>query len=747
MLLPFAAVLAMQIKPPMEPDPSVLEEMAVTQNFTLGRPFHFRLVPDGSAVLFLRSGAKDPNADLYEYEVSSGEERLLLSTEILLGGKREELSAAEKAERERQRIKTGGFTAFTLTPDGQRIVVKLSGRVYVYDRASRKSFEVAIPEGDILDPRLSPRGDRIAFVRNSNLYVMALEKHTKAGRLKGEITAITENGTPMAPHGVAEFVAQEEMSRYQGYWWSPEGDALLYQSNDYSGLDRFTIADAARPEQPPLTFPYPRAGRGNATVRLTLVRADGKQAVQVKWDRKEYPYLARAVWPKTNGPTILVQSRDQRSQLYLRIDPKTGKTSTLVAERDPAWLNLSDSTPRWLPDGKSYLWASEEGGDKRLELHTVGKKTVDKKVVVPPEAGFSSLVYVDTKRELIWFLGGLDPRQVHLYRTSLQGGTPERISPEGGEHQAVFSSDGSTFALTRATLGELPRTTVHRVDELDGPVAKVESDHKKQKNEIGARAKEPETQLNVELVASERAGGFYAAIVRPHRFEPKKKYPVVVYVYGGPGHQVVKDTLAAYLMHQWIADHGFVVVSIDGRGTPRRGRAFERALKERFGDLPLEDQVTGLRALAESYPELDLARVGVYGWSFGGYLAALSVLKRPDVFKVAVAGAPVADWTYYDTHYTERYLGTPEHNRSAYDQANLMTYAKGLDRPLMLIHGIADDNVYFAHTLQLADALFRANRPFELLPLVGLTHQVADPRMREALYKRIVYFLGRILWS
>ena len=209
---------------------------------------------------------------------------------------------------------------------------------------------------------------------------------------------------------------------------------------------------------------------------------------------------------------------------------------------------------------------------------------------------------------------------------------------------------------------------------------------------------------------------------------------------------MVAADASRYYLQQWMADHGFVVAMVDGRGTQWRGRDHERAILERFGDVPLEDQVKGLQALGASYPELDLTRVGVYGWSFGGYLAALAVLRRPDVFKVGVAGAPVVDWRYYDTHYTERYLGLLGAPAPAYDAASLLTYAPKLARPLLLVHGVADDNVYFAHTLQLADALFRAGRAFELLPLVGLTHQVADPKVRGALYGRMVGFLGDALW-
>jgi dipeptidyl-peptidase 4 len=299
----------------------------------------------------------------------------------------------------------------------------------------------------------------------------------------------------------------------------------------------------------------------------------------------------------------------------------------------------------------------------------------------------------------------------------------------------VFSKDGSHYVLTRSTLGQMPRSSVYSVDSTQAIA------------ELGITAIEPRQAPAIELVAPEQAGGFNAAIVRPRLFDPKKKYPVLVYVYGGPGFSLVKSTMASYFTHQYFADHGFVVVSLDGRGTPRRGRAFERALKGAFGSVPLDDQVAGLEALGKKYPELDLSRVGIYGWSFGGYMAALAVLKRPDIFKVGVAGAPVADWLYYDTHYTERYLGVPESSEDAiYRGSSLIPLAKGLDRPLLLVHGIADDNVYFAHTLQLSDALFRAGKRPELLPLVRLTHQVADPAVRETLYQRMVKFLGATLW-
>ncbi len=733
----------------------------MTHNYTLGRPFHVRLTPDGSTVLFLRSGPSDSTASLYAYDVATKATSLLLSAEQLLGGGEEELSVAEKAMRERKRIKTSGFTAFRLSHDGKKIVVKLSGKVWIHDRSTGHSARVDTPDGVVIDARLSPDAKRLAFVRDHDLYVMKLdaipEKAPKSGPriVGGKITALTTGGTAEKSYGTAEFVAQEEMSRYVGYWWAPDSKAIVYQSTDVSKLEQFTIADAARPEVAANVFPYPRPGRRNATVRLFQVGVDGRGRTELEWDREKFPYVTRVNWSKNAPLSFIVQARDQRSQVYLRVT-KNGRTAPMFEEKDDAWLNITNSVPRWLPDGKSYLWATEESGHWQLERHwpkfNKKKGGLEKReVVLEGDAHFFSLAHVDAKRGVVWFLAS--PRAVDtvLYRAPLEKkAKPVRVSPSSGEFGATFSSDGSRFVLARASMEDLLRSTVHGVDALEGPLAPLpvyDEGAKLADGELPFDAKHPKRLPRTEIVEPSDAGGFWGAITRPQDFDEKKKYPVVVYVYGGPGFTVVKSNAVAYLVQQWMADHGFVVVSVDGRGTPRRGREHERALREKFGDVPLEDQVKGLQALAKRYKELDLDRVGIYGWSFGGYMSALAVMRRPDVFKVGVAGAPVVDWLYYDTHYTERYLGLPDDAKEAYASSSLLTYAKDLKVPLLLVHGIADDNVYFAHTLQLADHLFRARKHYELLPLVGLTHQIADPTIRETLYGRMTNFLGQVLWK
>ncbi|MEL7371269.1 MAG: DPP IV N-terminal domain-containing protein [Myxococcota bacterium] len=724
---------------PQKPPPQTLKELSVTLNHTLGRPFSFQFTPDGQTLLYLRSGARDRDSKLYAFDVASKQERLVASAEALLGGTTKE-TAAERAARERKRIKLSGLSSYTLSSDGSKILISNSGQVFLHDLKKDRTDRIQLPEGELANPKLSPDGSKLAFVLDYNLHVARLGTPTKKG-IKTRITRLTRGGTATKPFGLAEFVAQEEMSRHEGFWWSPDSKRILYQATDQSELDRFTIADAAAPEKSAEVFPYPRAGHNNADVRLFLVNTSGRRRTEVRWNRSTWTYVAKVAWPDGGDPTVLLQARDQRAQIYVRIDAKSGSTTKLHDEEDAAWLNIHDSTPWWLEDG-SYLWASETDGAWALYRYTPREKRAgikQKRVVVGPDVGFNTLLHVDEAGGWVWFSGGLDPTQNHIFRAPLDGGYARQMTDEDGYSDATVSPDGARLVITHASLAKLPQSHLYTTPkEVTG---KLES-----KIKIPQTSSSPKRLPSVERVAPEKAGGFHAAIIRPRNFDPTQKYPVILYVYGGPGAQVVRSIAHGYMVQQWMADHGFLVVSIDGRGTPRRGREYERAIRLRFGDVPLEDQVKGLTALGKNYPQLDLDRVGIYGWSFGGYMAALGALRRPDIFKVAVAGAPVVDWTYYDTHYTERYLGLPQQEAEAYRQSNLLTYAKHLKVPLMLVHGIADDNVYFAHSLLLADALFKAGRRFELVPLVGLTHQVSDPKVREVLYDRIVQFMGAVLW-
>jgi dipeptidyl-peptidase-4 len=702
-------------------DADFLRQYAVTRGFMLGRPVEPRPTPDGTAVLFLRSEARSPSQSLYEFNVATRQTRELLSPSKLLGGADENLSPEEKARRERQRVTAGGFTDYQLSDDGRRVLVSLSGRLFVLERASGKVEELQTGPGPLIDPQFSPDGGRVAYVRDYDVYVYDLATKRE--------TRVTTGGTREKTHGLAEFVAQEEMNRHSGCWWSPDGQHIAYSEADAAGVEVWYVADPMKPDEPPQPQFYPRPGKKNVAVRLGVIPAAGGGTVWIEWDRAKYEYLAAVRWDKDGPLVIQVQDRKQQSLNLLKVDPASGRTSALLTENDPAFLNLDQDVPRFQADG-SFLWIHQTPRGPQLEW----RNTPTEREPIPlarPADGFFDVAAVDLPQFVCYRASGI-PTGHHLDALIWRdfGSThPFRLTEEIGQHAVAANRGGKVLAIASTTLKAMPRT-------------RVMTETKQHIADLSAVAEEPPFKPNVIV---EKVGDYWAAVVRPSDFDPAKKYPVIVDVYGGPKHQHVLAAMRPFLLRQWLADQGFVVVAIDGRGTPNRGRDWERAIYRKFGSIPLDDQVAGLQALGKKFPELDLTRVGIVGWSFGGYLSALAVLKRPDVFHAAVAGAPVCDWLDYDTHYTERYLGLPQENPEAYRDASLLTYADRLSRPLLIVHGTADDNVFFRHSLKLTDALFRAGKEFEMLPLPGLTHMVPDPVVTERLWTRVARHFQRHL--
>ncbi|RKH60425.1 S9 family peptidase [Corallococcus interemptor] len=696
---------------------SFLRQYAETGRFMNGRPVSARITPDEKSVLFLRTSPTSNVRMLYAFDVASGQPRELLTPEALLKGAEETLSAEEKARRERMRVSARGFTSYSLSEDGTQLLVPLSGRLYVVDPATGKSTELKTGPG-VIDPRLSPDGKQVAYVRDNDVYRVDL----KANQEK----RVTQGGTADKTHGLAEFVAQEEMNRFSGYWWSPDSKSIAYTESDTSGVEKLTVVDVMHPEQPGATFPYPRAGRANAKVRLGITPVTGGKTVWAQWDARKYPYLATVKWDKGGPLTLLVQNRLQTEEQLLAVDPATGRTRVLLTEKDAAWINLHQEFPLWLEDGSGFLWYTERNGASEVELRKANGE-LDRSVV-KPGAGFRSLTqYVHADRTL-YFNGDPNPTESHLWRVKV-GGQPERVATGTrgpAEEHGFVSKNGGLVVLIRQSPRTLPRTLVLKGDGM-------------LVGELPSIAQEPPftPDFEVRQVGPKK---FWTSLVKPRDFKPGQKLPVIVDIYGGPIVTVVHQSMAAHLLDQWMADQGFLVVRVDGRGTPLRTAEWNRAVKGDFATITLDDQIEAVQALAKQVPEMDLSRVGIFGWSFGGYMSALAVMKRPDFFKAGVAGAPVTDWRDYDTHATERYLGLPEDSPQAYDVSSLLTYAKkeGPIGALLVIHGTADDNVYFFHALKLSDALFRAGKPHQLLPLSGLTHMVADPLVTERQYERVI---------
>jgi dipeptidyl-peptidase-4 len=388
--------------------------------------------------------------------------------------------------------------------------------------------------------------------------------------------------------------------------------------------------------------------------------------------------------------------------------------------------------PHWLADGSGFLWTTERRGGWQLELR--GADGSLQETLTDPRFEYRGFEALDESTGSVYVTAGKDAVTNHLYRVPLnpRDGEPERLTVGAGTHGATFGKGASVYVHTQTTLTD---DTAYRVRRIDGTVI----------GEIKSNAEQPPFEVNVELTEVGASPRMAAAIVRPRNFARGRKYPVIVHVYGGPHSQMVGVARNRYLLDQWMADHGFIVVMLDGRGTPNKGRRWERVIKGDLSKIPLEDQVSGLQMLGAKYGELDLNRVGIFGWSFGGYFSAMGVMRRPDVYHVGVAGAPVADWADYDTHYTERYMGLPQENPEGYEAANVLTYAKDLTVPLMIIHGTADDNVYLVHSLKMADALLRAGREFTFLPLAGFTHSPREPEVVDRMYGSIMNYFGRHL--
>ncbi len=698
----------------LERDPALDAEVA-TRRYRLGQPASPRVTPDGRTVVFLQSGPRSDARSLWAFDVASGKARQLATAESLSGGGDRPPTAREAAERERMRLSARGIGTFVLSPDGRTAAVPLGGRLYLVDVASGHASALPAGSGPDADPQFSPDGRMVASIENDEIWV-----HEAGDRAVRRVTRGAGHGVT---HGEAEFVAEEEMDRFRGFWWSPDGRQIAYEEADASHVENFFLSDIAHGEQAPAQSPYPRPGKANVAVRLGVVSRFGGRTRWIDWDHARYPYLARVAWPKGGPLLIEVETRDQKTVVLLAADGANGRTRTLVTEEDPAWVDLNDDL-RPLASGQ-FLWSSEKSGQAELELRAADGSLV--RTLTTPAIGFRRLVTLDGDTAVVE--GGPDSTVQFLWRVPLAGGTPALLAGGPMVHEATGTKDAPVLVDHESRLDAPARTVLRRI--ADGEIVATLPD----------RAEQP-PEPNAEILQLPGPmGPLMAEVIVPHRFDPRRRYPVVDWVYGGPGFAEVQRDEEGSALAQWLADQGVVVVKIDNRGTPRRGRAWERAIAGSFAGVPLGDQIAGLTALAAMRPFLDLSRVGIIGASFGGYLAALAVLRRPDVFKAAVAIAPVVTWEDYDTHYTERYLGTPEQNPEGYRENSLLTGAASLSRPLLLVHGTADDNVHVIGTLKLVSALEAAGHVPDLMLIPGQTHMFAEQATQRLMWAKAAAFL------
>jgi dipeptidyl-peptidase 4 len=701
-----------------------------------------KIAPDGSKVAFLRGRDADRNRlDLWAYDVATGTTAMLVDSTVLQPGD-EVLSDAEKARRERQRIASlTGIVDYHWAPDSRRLLFPLGGELYLYDLSREGADAVRkLTDGGgfATDPKLSPRGGYVSFVRGRDLWVIDLSS--------GREIRLTRDGSDTIGNGVAEFVADEEMGRHTGYWWAPDDSAIAFARIDESPVPVRKRYEVYPDRTEVIDQRYPAAGEPNVDIRLGVLAP--KAGAKPRWidlgpDRDIY--LARVDWRDPQRLAFQRQSRDQQRLELVEADLAGGAQRVLATDTSATWVPLHDDL-RFLADGR-ILWSSERSGHQHLYLLdakgnvtalTAGDWDVDGVLALDEATG---RVYFAATRE--------SPREKHVYRVPLAGGEVERLSRTPGMHNATFARNASLYVDLWSNATTPPQTQLF---DADGRLLAtlVENDFDGPSHPYAPyRAAHRPVEFGT-LTAADGATELHYSLIKPAGFDPARKYPVVVYVYGGPAAQTVTDSWPGrgdHFFNQYLAQHGYVVFSLDNRGTPRRGREFGGTLYGRQGTVEVADQLRGVEWL-RTQPWVDPQRIGVHGWSNGGYMTLMLLAQAPDAYACGVAGAPVSDWALYDTHYTERYMGLPVANPDGYDGARVLAHIEGLvgaDAPkLLLVHGMADDNVLFGNTLEVMAALQQRGQPFELMTYPGAKHGLSGANALHR-YRLSADFLARCL--
>jgi dipeptidyl-peptidase-4 len=676
-----------------------------------------KVSPDGTRVTFLRGKQRDRNRlDLWAYDVASGKTTLLVDSDDVLPGA-EVLSDEEKARRERQRISAlSGIVDYQFSPDGKTLLFPLGGDLYLYDLS--KSGKDAVrrltnKEGFATDPKISPAGKYVSFIRGRNLWVIELAN--------GAQRQLTRDGGGVIANGEAEFVADEEMDRHTGYWWAPDDSAIAFARIDESKVPVQKRYEVYPDRTEVVEQRYPAAGDTNVAVKLGVVDPSGA-AKDPRWiDLGKNPdiYLARVNWRDPQHVAFQRQSRDQKTLELIEADLASGKQRTLATEHSKTWVPLHDAL-RFLKDG-SFLWSSERSGFEHLYVVDAAGKA---RALTSGEWPVDSLLAVDENNGWVYFSAGREsPTQSQIYRVPLTGGAIERLSKEAGWHGGSFASNASVYVDSWSNPTTPPQLVLHRADGSEIATLVKNDLADPQHPYAPYRAAQRPMEFGT-LKAADGRTPLHYFVMKPDGFDASKKYPVIVNVYGGPASQTVKETWQPDL-NQYFAQHGYVVFSVDNRGTPRRGAAFGGALYGKQGTVEVDDQRAALHWLT-AQPGIDKDRVGVYGWSNGGYMTLMLLARGQGDYDCGVAGAPVTDWGLYDTHYTERYMDLPKSNPAGYKAARVLEHIDGLvgeNAPkLLVLHGMADDNVLFTNSTALMSALQQRGQPFELMTYPGAKH-------------------------
>ena len=710
------------------PQRLTLERIFASPALTGKVPRGAKLSPDGKLVTLLRNRPDDiERYDLWAIDPATGAARMLVDSKKVGSGA--ELSEAEKMQRERARLSgLTGIVAYEWAPDGQHLLVPIDGDLYLADLAGNVR-RLTNSKASELDGRVSEKGRFVSFIRDNRLHVLDLS--TDADR------TVTPDGPATTSWGVAEFIAQEELGRFRGAWWAPDDSRIAVTRVDESGVEVATRASIGADKTTTFEQRYPRAGTANARVDLYLMNPDGSGLVKADLGPNPDVYLARVDWlPDASALIVQRESRDQKTLDLIRIDARTGAATPLLSDRSETWINLNDDLHP-LKDG-SFLFSSERSGYRHLYRWTKGR-------ITPLTSGpwvVSKLDGVDEAGGQLFFTANRE-RSIDngFYRLDYRrpGATPVPLTRPGTTNSAIVDKTGHLAIVTGSYPGQPPQSWL--TDASGKRLAWIEENKVDAAHPWAPYAAAAVTPTFGRLTAADGVTMLDYKLLRPTTIAPGQRAPVIVRVYGGPQAQDVTNGFVSPL-DQYLVNQGYVIFAVGNRGQEGRGTAFQKPAYHALGGVEVADQLAGLDWLKRQ-PYVDPAKVAVFGWSYGGYMTLKLLEAAPHAFAAGISVAPVVRWDLYDTHYSEHYMGDPRTGRADYDKADVLHDTTKIADPLLLMHGMADDNVLFQNSTEFMAKMQEEKVPFETMVYPGKTHAISGPNVSVFLYRTIERFLAR----
>ncbi len=713
-------------------EPLSLERIFSDPGLSGKAPVKLTFSPDGSRVTYLQGKQEDyTRYDLWEYNLKEKKNKLLVDSESIFSGP-ETLSDEEKARRERMRVFGKGIMEYTWSKDGKALLFPLNGDLFYYDLATKSSRKLTNTPEFETDARISPKGNFVSFIRAQNLYTLNLTT--------GKEIQITQDGGGTIKNGMAEFVAQEEMSRMTGYWWSNDESKIAFTRIDESPVAEAIRNEIYAEEVKLFNQRYPFTGTNNVDIQLGVVSLNNQQIDWVDLGADKDIYIARAKWLNDNQTLSYQWQNRSQQQLELRFyNSQTKNQRVALTETSDTWINLHFDL-HFLKDKKHFVWASERDGFKHLYLYKVDGTLV--RQITGGDWIVESIKSIDEENGLVYFSGRADtPLESHLYSAKLfTQSKPIRLTEAGKFHKVVMAKDNLTFIDRSSSVNQPAQVSLR--DNLGNFITWLEPNRLDNQHPLTPYLSDM-VDPEYGTLKAEDGQQMHYRIFKPNKLEAGKKYPVMVNVYGGPHAQRVTNSWRdKNLYFQYMAQQGYIVFQLDNRGSYNRGKKFEDPIYKYLGDIEVKDQIKGVEFL-RTLDYVDANRIGIYGHSYGGYMALMTMFKAGDYFQAGVSGAPVTDWALYDTHYTERYLGHPQTNATGYENSAVFPYAEGLKGPLMIYHGMADDNVLFTHATKLFKQLQDNAQEFEMMTYPGSKHSLRGKKVQTHLHKTITNFFNR----